>query len=215
MVDGRPVPFEPMREVTPAKRLNNATIGDMFAYIYPLDFSLEKRKQAFHDPGRVRNETFFKAVFFDNKKAASTSLATVRYKGKKAKASYNVTRKHCVHTQLQAALREIEAQSPSHDKYFRKIGGSFKWRKISGTNRLSSHSFGAAIDINTQLGKYWKWAGVKPGKAVRYDNEIPEAIVKSFERYGFIWGGKWHHYDGMHFEYRPELILHSRLMARQ
>ena len=26
------------------------------------------------------------------------------------------------------------------------------------------------------------------------------------EKHGFIWGGKWYHYDTMHFEYRPEII---------
>ena len=31
-------------------------------------------------------------------------------------------------------------------------------------------------------------------------------IVRIFEKHGFIWGGKWHHYDTMHFEYRPELV---------
>ena len=24
--------------------------------------------------------------------------------------------------------------------------------------------------------------------------------------HGFIWGGKWYHYDTMHFEFRPELV---------
>ena len=27
-----------------------------------------------------------------------------------------------------------------------------------------------------------------------------------FEKYGFVWGGRWYHYDTMHFEYRPELF---------
>jgi len=31
-------------------------------------------------------------------------------------------------------------------------------------------------------------------------------LVEIFERYGFIWGGKWLHYDTMHFEFRPDLI---------
>ena len=31
-------------------------------------------------------------------------------------------------------------------------------------------------------------------------------IVDVFERHGFIWGGRWFHYDTMHFEYRPELL---------
>jgi hypothetical protein len=30
--------------------------------------------------------------------------------------------------------------------------------------------------------------------------------VEIFERHGFIWGGKWFHYDTMHFEYRPEML---------
>ena len=37
-------------------------------------------------------------------------------------------------------------------------------------------------------------------------NHIPLEIVAIFERHGFIWGGKWSHYDTMHFEYRPELL---------
>ncbi len=35
--------------------------------------------------------------------------------------------------------------------------------------------------------------------------QIPMEIVRIFEKHGFIWGGRWHHYDTMHFEYRPEL----------
>ncbi len=38
-------------------------------------------------------------------------------------------------------------------------------------------------------------------------NAIPLEIVAAFERRGFIWGGRWAHYDTMHFEYRPELLL--------
>jgi hypothetical protein len=35
----------------------------------------------------------------------------------------------------------------------------------------------------------------------------PQAIVDAFEAEGFIWGGKWHSFDFMHFEYRPELLI--------
>jgi hypothetical protein len=31
--------------------------------------------------------------------------------------------------------------------------------------------------------------------------------VEIFEKHGFIWGGRWYHYDTMHFEYRPEILL--------
>jgi hypothetical protein len=41
---------------------------------------------------------------------------------------------------------------------------------------------------------------------VRWENRIPQFIVDAFEAEGFIWGGRWYHYDTMHFEYRPELF---------
>ena len=67
------------------------------------------------------------------------------------------------------------------------------------------HSWGAAIDINAAHADYWLWHGsvVTDGAPV---NRIPLEIVAIFERHGFIWGGKWSHYDTMHFEYRPELL---------
>jgi hypothetical protein len=39
-------------------------------------------------------------------------------------------------------------------------------------------------------------------------------IVDVFERHGFIWGGKWYHFDTMHFEYRPELIEAGEAAAK-
>jgi hypothetical protein len=37
-------------------------------------------------------------------------------------------------------------------------------------------------------------------------NNYPQEIVELFEKHGFIWGGKWSHFDLMHFEYRPEML---------
>jgi len=62
------------------------------------------------------------------------------------------------------------------------------------------HSWGAAIDINSAYAEYWLWnRGVSTGT-------VPPEVIEIFERHGFIWGGKWSHYDTMHFEYRPELV---------
>ncbi|MCG3705331.1 M15 family metallopeptidase [Aliarcobacter butzleri] len=52
---------------------------------------------------------------------------------------------------------------------------------------------------------YWQW-DEKDGK-IEYKNKIPLEIVEIFEKYGFIWGGRWYHFDTMHFEYRPELLV--------
>jgi hypothetical protein len=37
----------------------------------------------------------------------------------------------------------------------------------------------------------------------------PEEVIKVFESFGFLWGGKWTTYDTIHFEYRPEILLMS------
>src|SRR6185437_1620763 len=32
---------------------------------------------------------------------------------------------------------------------------------------------------------------------IAYHNRMPKEIVATFEKHGFIWGGKWYHYDTM------------------
>jgi hypothetical protein len=65
------------------------------------------------------------------------------------------------------------------------------------------HALGIAIDINPNQLRYWL-----QNKTKNDDEEqiIPQTIIDIFEKHGFIWGGKWRHYDAMHFEYRPELF---------
>ena len=88
--------------------------------------------------------------------------------------------------------------------YLYPPGGGFNFRAIAGTDRLSPHAFGIAVDIRVATASYWRW---DPAGAERYRNTVPAEIVAAFERHGFIWGGRWYHYDTMHFEYRPELLL--------
>ena len=68
------------------------------------------------------------------------------------------------------------------------------------------HAYGAAVDLNLHWSGYWLWDEGQNARVIRYRNRMPQDIVDAFERHGFIWGGKWYHYDTMHFEYRPELL---------
>ena len=205
--DGTTLAYAPARDIGGAARLDGSTLGDQFVYPYPLDFDLTARQTPFMDPGRPRNEAFFRALYFNDDSEARASLVSVQHAG----AAFQMTSKHCVDQQLAAAFAAIAALPDPTEVYFTNTGGSFNWRVIAGTERLSSHSFGAALDLNSDLGGYWRWAGVPEGQAGDFNNHYPAALVQAMERYGFIWGGKWHHYDGMHFEYRPELILYARL----
>lgn len=204
--DGERIVYEGPTERSPRELLTDATIGDQFTYLYPLDFDLSRREIAWEDPGRVRNEDFMRFLFGETENEVRSSLTQVQTTD--GRASFNVTQRYNVDCQLEAALALIGDNYPN---VFRNIGGSFNWRFISGTSRLSVHSFGAAVDINTSMGGYWQWSGAEQGNVGGYQNQIPEEVVAAFESYGFIWGGKWHHFDGMHFEYRPELIIYARL----
>ena len=59
---------------------------------------------------------------------------------------------------------------------------------------------------------YWRWAGCQPKKSCSYPERVLQDrglqdVVTIFEANGFIWGGKWFHFDTIHFEYRPELLV--------
>jgi D-alanyl-D-alanine carboxypeptidase len=89
------------------------------------------------------------------------------------------------------------------------LGGAFSCRGIADTAQPSMHSYGAAFDLNISFSGYWYWQRSREG-TLAYRNRMPHELVEIFERHGFIWGGKWYHYDTMHFEYRPELLELAR-----
>jgi D-alanyl-D-alanine carboxypeptidase len=196
----------------PQDRLADPSMREQFHDIYPLGFDLASRETPWYDPGRPRVEAFFRALYGTSEKDVKARLQKTQITGA-AKATFLMTDRQGVACQMAASLNAVRALDTDWGPVFRDVGGSFNWRKIAGTSRYSAHSYGIAFDLNSALGGYWRWSGRTEGDAGPYDNHIPPEIVATFERYGFIWGGKWHHFDGMHFEYRPELILFARQMA--
>ncbi|MBQ2608474.1 MAG: M15 family metallopeptidase, partial [Paludibacteraceae bacterium] len=141
--------------------------------------------------------------------AVGANLVIVNFCGQKVQ----FTKVNGAAKALQAVSDELQ-KLPNYAglKKFLGNGGTFVFRPVRGTNRLSAHSFGIAIDIGydrankKNLSTYWKWDNGKAGELTKigYKNSIPMDIVRVFEKHGFIWGGRWYHYDTMHFEYRPE-----------
>ncbi len=197
--DGSSMTYDDGKRETFEKILKHADIEDMFTHSYRNGPYKNPPKN--YDPGRYRNDRFFRKMYGDSAAAVKKHLTTINWFGQKVR----VTTVNHVHKHLQAVendLRKLLKKHPNYKKFLIPMGGTFKWRKIADTSRLSVHSFGAAIDINVKYSAYWRW-NKGPYK---YHNKIPIAIVKIFEKHGFIWGGKWYHYDTMHFEYRPELL---------
>ncbi|MDZ7576060.1 MAG: M15 family metallopeptidase [Pseudotabrizicola sp.] len=213
LADGSLIALGEDRSRDPAARLANPTLREQFHDIYPLRFDLNARMDAWHDPGRARVEPLFAALYGGTEQAVRASLRKVAISGK-ASASFLISERHGAACQMRAALAGVQALTIDWAPAFRNVAGSFNWRQIAGTSRMSTHSYGIAFDLNADLGGYWRWSKRPEGNAGPYLNRIPQDVVQVFERHGFIWGGKWHHFDGMHFEYRPEVILYARLMGQ-
>ena len=115
-----------------------------------------------------------------------------------------VTRMNGVADHLREVSAEIDQLDPTIRTAAFPIAGVLSCRAVADTGRMSMHGYAAAIDLNLKYSDYWLWAGTT--KKIPYKNRMPREIVDIFDRHGFIWGGKWYHYDTMHFEYRPELL---------
>ncbi len=185
--------------------LDRPDIEDQFAIPYPLGRAL-KKPGLNEDPGRIRYQPFFVKMYGDCRKGeVARRLKAVRWLPSRGGGVIRATTVNGVADRLAAISRELERLPAAMTRFMVPSSGTYNCRAIASTRRLSVHAFGAAIDLNARYADYWQWA--KPnGKTIPWRNRIPLAIVEIFERHGFIWGGKWYHYDTMHFEYRPELI---------
>ena len=188
------------------EQLDAPDLKDMFSQVYIIGKVNTPIAKDF-EPGRIRNVDFFKAVYGETEEDVRKNLVEITWCPKLVGQKIKVTRVNAVDKQVERISAELD-EHPELRPYLTDIGGSFLWRKIKGTNRQSMHSFGMTIDINTKYADYWEWACkcIDETRDIAYKNRIPQLIVDIFERHGFIWGGKWYHYDTMHFEYRPELL---------
>jgi len=153
------------------------------------------------DPGRIRNRAFFEKMYGDCWRGeVAPRLAPVVWLPQSWGHTIWITVVNGVAQHLAAISAELDALPASAKRYVYPTAGTYNCRTVADTGEPSMHSWGAAIDINAAYADYWLWPR---GKAA---NTIPPEIIDLFERHGFIWGGKWSHYDTMHFEYRPELV---------
>ncbi len=179
--------------------IENPDIEDHFFYHYKLN--------QINDAGRIRNEQFFKKIYGNSKQEVEKKLVEIVWCPKLVNQKIKITSVNGIHNIVKKLSEELD-KNPEFSNYLQNIAGTFNWRKIAGTDRLSMHSFGMTIDINTKYSNYWQWDCKCKNEDAKltYKNKIPKKLVEIFEKYGFIWGGNWQHYDTMHFEYRPELV---------
>ena len=198
-LDGDSIQYDDMREKSFVETLDDCDIEDMFFFEYD---TTDIVPQYLYDCGRGRNEQLFKKMYGHDEAEVRSHLVYVDWFGQKI-----------LFTEVNNAAAQLEKVAKEliqYQQYYKFLtnASTFYWRKVRGANRLSAHSYGIAIDINTKYANYWLWSNPKSSEldSIHYTNHIPLEIVRVFEKYGFIWGGRWYHYDTMHFEYRPELL---------
>lgn len=203
--DGSSLVYNDGLKKSASELINNPDLEDQFLYIYPTG---NYDANNLSDAGRIRNEEFFKKMYGDTQAKVRSNLVSIVWCPKTVGQTIQVTKVNGINEKLKQISAELD-QMPEFKEYLRNVGGTFVWRNIKGTNRLSMHSFGCTIDINTKYSDYWQWScGCTDENTpiTKFKNRIPQKIVDIFEKHGFIWGGRWKHFDTMHFEYRPELL---------
>lgn len=204
--DGTPMAWDDGLAKSLAARIEAADLEDQFAVAYPAGRAFVTPPPMNVDPGRSRHEPFFRKMYGADRAAVEENLVSVPWPFGPAGGALRVTRVNRVHERLEAVIRELQTLPKEIRTVLAEPAGGYFWRPIAGTSRLSLHSFGIAVDLGGRFASYWRWDAKKNSGHFVWHNRIPPEIIQIFERHGFIWGGNWHHYDTMHFEYRPELL---------
>lgn len=78
-----------------------------------------------------------------------------------------------------------------------QYNGCYVWRQMSGSDSISHHSYGVAVDINAGANAQYTHGD----KSSPYF--INSKVVKIWKSHGFYWGGDWDdaYVDPMHFTY--------------
>jgi len=203
---GKKLKYDDKIRKNPQEKLASPDLQDTLEQIYPLSAIRNIMKTDF-DPGRSRSYGLLTEVYGSSKKAIESNLTKVKV----GYNNYQFNRSNGAANSLQAVMKEVMPLSQTNQnvrKCLLPCSGTFNYRVISGTSRLSPHAFGIAIDLASDKRDYWKWASKEAGekRLASYASDL----VEIFENKGFVWGGKWSHFDILHFEYRPEIILKAR-----
>lgn len=200
MTDGSAITYDDGRRKSFVQLLDEADPQDMFAFTYDRHAAQPAYQQ---DAGRSRCEVLFKKMYGSTPEQVRKHLTNVDWFGQKLQ--FTVVN-HAADS-LKAVAQELKSH-PELRKYL-KSAGTFLWRTVRGAKRQSAHSYGMTIDIGVDQSDYWGWKCKDHNEAakVAYANKMPRQLVEIFERHGFIWGGRWYHYDTMHFEFRPEILM--------
>ena len=218
--DGTAVDFRAPEQLRPhALMLADGTLWEQMLQAYPRGWPYAV-PEVNQEPGRIRCEAFFKKIYGETERDVRHNLVQVPWPPSGPNGKISFSRVNGAAEALTRVGEELAELPGEVQAYVAQSAGTFNWRTIAGTDRLSMHSFGIAIDFKmpNPAASYWQWRYKDEDADIAYpkallDDDALRQVVETFERHGIIWGGKWHHYDPMHFEYRPELLNQDKVAS--
>lgn len=208
---GKKILYDDKKAKNSWQKSSNPDLQDMLEQIYPLSDLKEILPNHFN-PGCIRVYPLLHEAYGTNKNKILANLVKVSIGYKYVEFNQN----NMASDALKSVMKELLPLSRQNHKVYSASfpsSGTFNYRLIGGTNRLSSHAFGIAIDLHSNKYDYWRWATRDEGQ--KRINSYPQEVVHIFEKYGFVWGGKWGNFDIMHYEYRPEIIYKARYFSKE
>jgi cell wall-associated NlpC family hydrolase len=198
--DGTSLPFDDRRLKSIKEKLRNADIEDHFAQVYPAFTSISEPDRN-EDPGRFRHEALLKKLYGANKSEIEKNLVEVRWLPAHGGRKLLFNKNENAAAQLQKVSDELDKLPDEYMKYLTTVDVTYYYRSTAAPDDLIPHRYGIAIDLEKKNTACWL-----SDPENRYKNEVLQRIVEIFEKYGFVWGGRWYHCDTGHFEYRPEMF---------
>lgn len=198
--------YDDKKEKSHDEKLSNADLQDALEQVYPLEMITSISPTNF-EPGRIRCYPLLNEIYGYDQNSIEKNLTSLKY----GYTNYRFNSKANANINLENALKVVMPLANSRSdiaSILYPASGTYNYRTISGTGRLSPHAYAIAIDLKTDSRDYWKWTNAQQG--LKRILEYPEDLVKAFENNYFVWGGKWNHFDTLHFEYRPEIILKAK-----
>lgn len=209
MKSGKRILYDDKKMKTFAEKITSADVQDMLETPYPLA-EINSLMSANVDPGRARAYELITDIYGNSKDIISNKLALVDFGDQDLPFSKEAGAAAAL-AAAAASAADLAQDQPQIADYLYPSSGTFNYRVIDGTDRLSLHAYGIAIDLKSSPDGYWLWASPEAGEELL--KSYPREIVRIFEDNGFIWGGKWNHFDLFHFEYRPEIIIKAKYFS--
>ena len=194
-------------------------------WVKPTDEETERYKSwtTTRSQTQIRRSNFFLDTLWQASTRVQTenNMVRITFLGKRTN----------IHKDIQETLARVETRIQEIAKTENEVQTwinslnqleGYGWRNIADTQSRSYHSYGLAVDLLPRsMGSrqtYWLWTSQYRedwwNVSYRERYHPPESVIKTFESFGFVWGGKWPLFDTMHFEYRPEILILNGLMSK-